>query len=118
MVQSKQEIKEKARWTRIKRVYGLTKEQYDALDEGYCPICIRPWGGTVRPCIDHDHVSGEVRGLLCIWCNRRVVGRFRDPMVAYRVFEYLKADRRGWVIPPKKKRKKKKIGRKNTSNHS
>lgn len=98
--------KEAARWARIKRVYGITKEQYDELDEGHCPICVRTWSDSVRPCVDHDHVSGEVRGLLCIWCNRRAVGRFRDPDVVFRIFEYLSQDRKGWVIPPKKKKKR------------
>jgi hypothetical protein len=104
-----EEKKEKARWQRIFRVYGITKEQYDEIDEGHCPICVRDWSPTVRPCVDHDHVSGEVRGLLCIWCNRRAVGRFRDPNLVYRIFEYLSAKRRGWVIPAKKKKRRKKV---------
>lgn len=99
--------KEKARWSRIKRVYGITKEQYDEMDTGSCPICLRDWSLSVRPCVDHDHITGDVRGLLCIWCNRRAVGRFRDPELVYRIADYLASPRRGWIVPPKKKRRKK-----------
>lgn len=55
--------------------YGLDQDQYDALLEaqgGACAIC-----GTTNPgknvrnfCVDHDHRSGMVRGLLCTKCNR------------------------------------------------
>lgn len=102
--------KEKARWQRILRTYGITKEQYDDIDLGYCPVCLRPWDATVRPAVDHDHKSGEVRGLLCLFCNRYVVGRHRDGNVLRRAGDYLLATRRGWIVPPKppKKRRRKK----------
>lgn len=108
-----QSLKERARWARIKRVYGLTKEQYDELDEGKCPVCERDWSPTVRPCIDHDHKSGLVRGLLCIFCNRYRVGRLRDVRLVYNVFKYLDRKPTGWVVPPKKRKKKRptKVGK-------
>ena len=99
---------ERARWARIKRVYGITKEQYDLLDTGSCYVCLRPWGGSVTPCIDHDHVTGEIRGLLCKYCNRYVVGRHRVPDFLRRAADYLALPRRGWIVPPKKKKKKRK----------
>lgn len=49
---------------RAKR-YGLSIDQMnDLLDRG-CEIC----GSFERLHIDHDHVSGEVRGCLCARCN-------------------------------------------------
>lgn len=107
MSQSLQEKKDRARWARIKRVYGLTKEQYDELDQGHCPICLRDWSADVRPVIDHDHKTGEVRGLLCFYCNHRVVGRHRDGSLIRRVADYLDRKPRGWIVPPKKRKKKK-----------
>lgn len=105
------EKKEAARWKRILRVYGITKEQYDELDTGFCFVCQRVWDDSTRPCVDHDHVTGEVRGLLCIYCNRYRVGRQRDGDIAQRVADYLKAPRRGWIVPkrPKRRTRKKKV---------
>lgn len=98
--------KEKARWARIFRVYGITREQYDELDEGNCVICLREWSDAVRPCVDHDHKSTEIRGVICLYCNHRIVGRHRDGALIRRVADYLDRPRKGWLVPPKKKKKK------------
>lgn len=102
------EAKEKARWSRILRTYGITREQYTSIDLGHCPICLRAWGDKVRPCVDHNHVTGEIRGLLCIFCNRYRVGRLRDYAIVSRIATYLQGPHTGWIAPPKKKRKRKK----------
>lgn len=52
-----------------KRRYGLSVEQVQALltaQGGICAIC-----GTTpkRPCVDHSHTTGKVRGVLCHGCN-------------------------------------------------
>lgn len=52
--------------------YNLTPEQFDALPE-YCEVC----GSTTNLCIDHDHLSGNVRGTLCSRCNQ-ALGLMRD----------------------------------------
>lgn len=69
--------------------YGLTPEQYDTMlkdQGGACFICrsSEPWGFVEKPkrakeffCVDHDHTTGEVRGLLCQPCNTGL-GNFRD----------------------------------------
>ena len=46
---------------------------YDVLYEaqhGCCAICSEPEEKFSWLCIDHDHVTGRVRGLLCPNCNR------------------------------------------------
>ncbi len=101
--------KERARWYRIKKIYGITKEEYEELDKGHCPICLRTWSEKVRPAVDHDHSSdGWVRGVICLYCNRVRVGRFRDPDLVQRIADYLRGPFKHVVpLKPKKKRKKK-----------
>lgn len=67
-----------ARRTMLRWKYGITPEQWDVMHEaqgGRCAIC-----GTDSPQptgkakdgqfhVDHDHVTGKVRGLLCRNCN-------------------------------------------------
>jgi hypothetical protein len=78
------------RW--ILKTYGLTLEQYEALYEaqgGVCYICRRAKGITKRLAVDHDHVTGFVRGLLCAKCNG-YLGYIRDsPEAGTRMHEYL-----------------------------
>lgn len=69
------------------RMYGITVEQYQAMTEkqkGKCAICkqeqtrIHAKTGKLMPLfVDHDHVTGLVRGLLCQDCNF-VLGRAND----------------------------------------
>ena len=68
--------REEARY--LKR-YGLTLEDYNRMFEaqsGRCAICSVSVEGA-RLCVDHDHGTGKVRGLLCSLCNR-ALGQFRD----------------------------------------
>ncbi len=61
----------------LKRKYGLTLEQADAmlsLGKG-CQICGAQQ--TKRLAIDHCHATGKVRGALCTKCNN-ALGLFND----------------------------------------
>ncbi len=55
---------------------------------GGCAICgKRP--GKVSLHVDHDHETGEVRGLLCVGCNN-ALGQFRDDLeLLARASDYL-----------------------------
>lgn len=74
----------KAREFRCNR-YGLSLSEYEAMlvrQNGVCAICRKPEretrnGKTVELCIDHDHETGRVRGLLCRRCNAGQ-GNFND----------------------------------------
>jgi hypothetical protein len=56
--------------------YGMTRAELEALvdaQDGLCAICVE------RPAVhvDHDHATGQVRGVLCFPCNA-ALGQFRD----------------------------------------
>jgi hypothetical protein len=63
----------------LKQMYGITLEQYNALlvaQGGVCAICkqAETWVDTrtqevARLRVDHCHVTGKVRALLCSKCN-------------------------------------------------
>lgn len=66
------------RWRLAK--YGLTIEDYERLVEaqgGVCAICGKPAPREQRLVVDHCHLSGQVRGLLCSPCNR-AIGQLGD----------------------------------------
>lgn len=64
----------------LARQFGLTLKQYESVLEdqgGMCAICGQPEteqrGGVTKPlCVDHDHQTDQVRGLLCNSCNRHL----------------------------------------------
>lgn len=55
--------------------YGITIDEYDALaaqQGNVCAICEQdpPQGNRIlKLAVDHDHDTGEIRGLLCQRCN-------------------------------------------------
>ena len=76
----------------LKRMYGLTKDDYDRLLEAQnngCAICGNPCDIHKKLSADHDHQTGRVRGLLCHRCNTGL-GCFRDdPNRLLKAVEYL-----------------------------
>ncbi len=86
--------KEVAHGLYVERTYDITAEEYKRLykaQDGRCFICRRAFGITKRLAVDHDHKTGEVRGLLCSPCNNMLglIGR-DDPEVFERAAEYLR----------------------------
>lgn len=83
----------------LRRTFGITLEEYEAMEQaqgGLCAICnqaeteIHPKSKTTRNlAVDHDHGTGQIRGLLCNSCNR-ALGLFRDnPQTVRSAAEYL-----------------------------
>lgn len=80
--------------------YGLTSQDYaDMLTDqgGRCAVCdvMMP-----KPAVDHCHVNGHVRGLLCSSCNIGL-GAFKDnPNALQSAISYLRGNaisRKWWV---------------------
>lgn len=68
--------------------YGLSERNYLDLvksQDGKCVICKL----KKRLCVDHNHETGEVRGLLCFKCNH-AIGVVESDIQLDRLFEYLK----------------------------
>jgi Autographiviridae endonuclease VII len=80
---------------RLKQVYGLSMQDYDAMVErqgGVCAICKRR---PDRPLfVDHCHASGNVRGLLCHPCNAAIGFMRDDHIVAAAATDYLRNAKR------------------------
>ena len=68
-----------ARKNRLKGLYEITLDEYNALlatQGGKCAICGKENSGTKNKSgeyqpmfVDHDHATGKIRGLLCRNCN-------------------------------------------------
>ncbi len=74
--ESRQRLHGGSRNYHLQRRYGITAAEVDAMrDEqgGLCALC------RERPAqhVDHDHLTGKVRGMLCSCCNQGL-GNFRD----------------------------------------
>ena len=62
------ELRERRRVRRLEKKYGLPAGAFHRMlveQNGLCAICKR----RRKLCIDHDHVTGQVRRLLCNRCN-------------------------------------------------
>jgi hypothetical protein len=58
----------------LRRKYGITIEDFEAMFEaqgGVCTICGKPRSEERTLHIDHDHETGEIRGLLCFRSTTR-----------------------------------------------
>lgn len=76
----------------LKRKFGMTIEQYDAMLEaqgGGCSICGRPPRDDISLHVDHDHSTGKVRGILCFRCNNALADFNEDATVLQKAIGYL-----------------------------
>ena len=57
--------------------YGISEAEFAARIEaqgGKCPVCKEDLS---KPCIDHDHKTNQIRGIVCSGCNFGI-GHFKD----------------------------------------
>lgn len=85
---------EKAREKSLKKWYGITLADYNQMfadQNGFCLICGVHQSQVKKTfCVDHDHETGEIRGLLCDQCNKGL-GQFEDnPSLLQRAIDYLR----------------------------
>lgn len=68
-VRRKQKLQRRTKY--VETTYGLQEEKYlfkIKEQRNLCAICKEKQEGKIL-CVDHDHKTGEVRGLLCGNCN-------------------------------------------------
>ena len=82
--------------SQIKYKYGLSYEDYLNLLEkqnGICCGCKNPFyidkDSLSIPCIDHNHITGKVRGILCKRCNLALGYVNDNPKTLSNLIEYL-----------------------------
>lgn len=76
----------------LTRLYNLVVEQYARLlgaQREKCAVCCKRFSRTRPPVVDHDHLSGLVRGLLCGPCNYELGLRHDDAEWFRRAADYL-----------------------------
>jgi hypothetical protein len=93
--------KDRLKWLKagLKAHYGLTLEDYQKMldkQENRCAICDREessisrYGTPKRLTVDHNHATGQIRGLLCDNCNRGIGHLQEDIRILEKAIEYLK----------------------------
>lgn len=93
--------KERQRKSEIWKDYKLSWANYINLyenQEGKCNLCLvelyivsqgPSFVKSKMACVDHDHKTGKIRGLLCADCNKGL-GNFKDNIISLRnAIEYL-----------------------------
>jgi len=69
----------------IEITYEEYKERYEAI-EGKCEICDEQFPSL---CVDHNHETGEVRGLLCTPCNLAIEHLKESSNIMKKAIEYI-----------------------------
>lgn len=73
--------------------YGMAPGDYDRMyaeQEGKCAICRRDSADFKKGLsVDHDHVSGNIRSLLCFSCNAAIGLAQEDPDILMAMIEYV-----------------------------
>jgi len=87
----------------LMRVYGIGLQEYKnmlQLQNGVCAICDGGITGKTnygqqrkRFCVDHDHKTNKVRGLLCVNCNTAIGLLKENAYILNRAIHYLETSR-------------------------
>lgn len=87
-----EKIKSIWRKAHLKSMYNLSLEAYDELlkvQKEKCAICDKAFSELKKnPHIDHDHNTGQIRGLLCGSCNTKLgwYEKYKEQIEQYIVY--------------------------------
>ena len=97
---------ERSKSQQLKTRHGITLEDYNKLlkqQNGCCALCghFGPRGNRQKYFhVDHDHNTGQIRGLLCCECNWFLgVAKLEDPEQIEKLLKYLKTSQRVLDVP-------------------
>lgn len=86
--------------------YGITIADYDRMLENQnfqCKMChrtldevIKPTSSNARLCVDHNHTTGKVRGLLCTLCNSMIAHARESIKILEAGIQYLQEEEIAW----------------------
>ena len=88
-------VAEPGHWraTRLIHKFGISVSDYEAMlakQNNGCGICGNSCSTGRKLAVDHDHVTGRVRGLLCAACNH-AIGKFKDdPDLMQKAIEWVR----------------------------
>ena len=86
---------DKYREKELKKNYGITLQDWNDMFEaqgGRCAICGTHQCNTGKAfAVDHCHLTGKVRGLLCANCNTGIGKLNDDPELLTKAAEYLRS---------------------------
>lgn len=81
----------KKKWS--SKPFEKERAEFFKKQKGRCAICGKHQSEfKKRLALDHSHKTGQLRGLLCFYCNKRVVGRLTVDL-AEKVYRYLLIER-------------------------
>ncbi len=93
-IQHCNKCRRRVRSSGLKRLYGISIDEYEQLSErqGHvCWICkgkVTSKNGNLL--VDHSHKTGKIRGLLCTKCNAGIGGLGDSIEMLERAIDYLK----------------------------
>lgn len=73
-------------------IYGMTVDDWQKLgdaQEWKCLLCHKPFTALRPPHNDHNHLTGDMRGLLCGHCNEQLGYMHDDAAWCWRAWDYL-----------------------------
>ncbi len=100
-IKCKVDYLKRGKWARLLKERGITKDEYEllvVLQEGRCAICNQPEtqiyrGEILRLTVDHDHITGKLRRLLCKACNMGLGLFGDDPERLQKAADYIRQHR-------------------------
>lgn len=77
-----------------RKSFGITLADYNQLLDnqgGVCAVCRKPQRSARNKhlAVDHCHITGKIRGLLCDACNRAIGLLGDDPQTLHSAIQYL-----------------------------